>query len=102
MSLYELRPVDGQRVHRDWDTSDYCGRCRVSAASEDAARTYAARGFWIAVGMPPLEQELATSPWYKPDLVACALVVVKQNPTPPDGMIVMPKEAGRPDFMAKP
>lgn len=63
---------------------------------------YAARGFWILVGKPPLEQKLTSSPWYQPQLVTCALVAIHQGPTPPDGMIVMPKEAGRPDFMAKP
>ena len=99
MAIYEFRPVEAQSAHRDWEASDYRGTCRVSADDERAARQYAARAFAKAANWSG--QEIAMPPWHKPELVQAVFVISGAVPMPPDGMIMMPKSSGRPNFSAK-
>jgi hypothetical protein len=98
MRVYRLSPVEENKSHRDWAASIYQGDCRVAAVSETDARAYAVAAFAIATRLDGGPTRLA--PWRQSALVRCVEEGHPVRPLPPEGMVLMPRETGRPDFMA--
>ncbi len=81
--------------HPSRERTTYIGPCRVSAANERAARLYASMAFGIATARPGV-----TSPWMDRALVDCSVLTEGTASVPPEGRVMLPEGAGRPDFMA--
>lgn len=67
----------------------YKGECIVHASSEDLAREYASRKFWIAAAKGP-DGVLPINPWNQPDRVNCQ-EIADRGPAPHvDGLVEIP------------
>ena len=86
MRFFELRPVEGNDAHPEWQLSDYRGPCRVAATDEKSAREYAAREF--ATAAP--RGWSTTSAWNNPELVRAILVESGALPGLPIGTVLKP------------
>ena len=99
MPVFRLSPVEDQKSNRSWAVSTYCGKCHASAETEMMARMYAAKAFSVAAQTRPGENTL-TPPWTNLELVECTKVA-HVGAEPPKGMVLLPADSGRLDFMAE-